>query len=115
MVFNPGAAAQGGLLSGANIKSITITVKNQAMPRVYGNAYNRFNADQTNRYNRLYQTLVVGQNAAAQVVTQALKHLKADCNTMAVQSQLQLGQVASANNLGQIQQTILAAWLQVTQ
>ena len=60
------AAAQGGLLSGATLKALQ-GYGQESASQEYSNAYNRFNADQTNRYNRLSNLVGIGQNAAAQV------------------------------------------------
>ena len=59
-----GAAAQGGLLSGATQKALNNYAQNAASQE-YSNAYNRFTADQTNQYNRLSNIVGMGQNAAA--------------------------------------------------
>lgn len=60
-----GAAAQGGLLSGATLKALQGYGQDMASQE-YSNAYNRFNADQTNQYNRLSNLVGIGQNASAQ-------------------------------------------------
>ena len=92
------AAAQGGLLSGATLKALQ-NYGQESASQEYGNAYNRFNADQTNRYNRLSNLVGVGQNAAAQLgnagaqTAQAVAH-----NTMQRANALPAGQVANANN-----------------
>lgn len=60
-----GAAARGGLLSGATLKTLQGHGQDMASQE-YQNAYNRFNADQTNQYNRLSNLVGIGQNASAQ-------------------------------------------------
>lgn len=60
------AAARGGLLSGAALKGITRYGQDFASNE-YGNAYNRYNQDQTNKYNKLAALSGVGQTAAQQV------------------------------------------------
>lgn len=60
------AAARGGLLSGAAAKALTKYNQNFASNE-YGNAYNRFNANQTNTYNRLAGIAGVGQQATNQL------------------------------------------------
>lgn len=60
-----GAAARGGLLSGATLKALQGYGQDMASQE-YQNAYNRFNADQTNQYNRLSNLVGIGQNASAQ-------------------------------------------------
>jgi hypothetical protein len=57
-----GAAARGGLLSGAAAKALTRYSQGFASNE-YGNAYNRYNQDQSNRYNRLLGITGIGQNA----------------------------------------------------
>lgn len=103
------AAAQGGLLSGATLKALNDYNSNLASQE-YGNAFNRwqstdnnnyerFNADQTNRYNRLSNIVGIGQNAAAQVGNAGAQTAQAVANnTMAGANSIAAGQVASANN-----------------
>ena len=103
------AAGQGGLLSGATLKALTQYNSNLASQE-YGNAFNRwqstdnnnyerFNADQINRYNRLSNLVGIGQNAAAQVGNAGAQTSQAVANnTMAGANSIAAGQVASANN-----------------
>lgn len=92
------AAAQGGLLSGATLKALQ-NYGQESASQEYGNAYNRFNADQTNRYNRLSNLVGIGQNAAAQVGNAGAQTSQAIANnTMQGANALAAGQVASANN-----------------
>lgn len=102
------AAAQGGLLSGATLKALTQYNSNLASQE-YGNAFNRwqstdnnnyerFNADQTNRYNRLSNLVGIGQNAAAQVGNAGAQTAQAVANnTMSGANSIAAGQVGSAN------------------
>ena len=91
------AAAQGGLLSGATLKALQNYGQDSASQE-YGNAYNRFNADQTNRYNRLSNLVGIGQNAAAQVGNAGAQTAQAIANnTMAGANALAAGQIGSAN------------------
>ena len=102
------AAAQGGLLSGATLKALNEYNSNLASQE-YGNAFNRwqstdnnnyerFNADQTNRYNRLSNLVGVGQNAAAQVGNAGAQTAQAVANnTMSGANSIAAGQVGSAN------------------
>lgn len=60
------AAARGGLLSGAAQKAIQKYGQGLASQE-YGNAYGRYNADQTNQYNRLAGIVNTGQGATNQV------------------------------------------------
>jgi len=92
------AAAQGGLLSGATLKALQGYGQDMASQE-YSNAYNRFNADQTNRYNRLSNLVGIGQNAAVQVGNAGAQTAHAVANnTMAGANSIAAGQVASANN-----------------
>jgi hypothetical protein len=91
------AAAQGGLLSGATLKALQ-NYGQESASQEYSNAYNRFNADQTNRYNRLSNLVGVGQNAAAQVGNAGAQTSQAIANnTMAGANSIAAGQIGSAN------------------
>lgn len=61
-----GAAARGGLLSGATQKALAGYGQDMASQE-FSNAYSRFNADQSNQYNRLSNLVGMGQGAAAGV------------------------------------------------
>jgi type II secretory pathway pseudopilin PulG len=92
-----GAASQGGLLSGATLKALNNYGQDFASQE-YSNAYNRFNADQTNRYNRLANLVGVGQNAAAQTGNAGLQTGQAIANnTMAGANASAAGTIASGN------------------
>lgn len=91
------AAAQGGLLSGATLKALQ-NYGQESASQEFSNAYNRFNADQTNRYNRLSNLVGIGQNAAAQVGNAGAQTAQAVANnTMAGANALAAGQIGSAN------------------
>ena len=91
------AAARGSLVSGATLKALQ-NYGQESASQEYGNAYNRFNADQTNRYNRLSNLVGVGQNAAAQVGNAGAQTSQAIANnTMQGANALAAGQVGSAN------------------
>ena len=92
------AAAQGGLLSGATLKALQGYGQNMASQE-YQNAYNRFNADQTNRYNRLSNIVGLGQNAAAQQGNAGMQTAQAVANnTMAGANAQAAGQIAAGNS-----------------
>ena len=98
------AAARGGLLSGATLKALQGYGQDMASQE-YQNAYNRFNADQTNQYNRLSNLVGVGQNAAAQQGNYGAQTAQAVANnTMAGANAQAAGQIAAgnrtANNFG---------------
>ena len=91
------AAARGSLVSGATLKALQ-NYGQESASQEYGNAYNRFNADQTNRYNRLSNLVGIGQNAAAQVGNAGAQTAQAVANnTMAGANSIAAGQVGSAN------------------
>jgi hypothetical protein len=59
------AAARGGLMSGGTLKALDRYGQDYASNE-YSNAYNRFNNDQTTRFNRLSSIAGLGQTATAQ-------------------------------------------------
>ncbi|MEW0941631.1 DNA transfer protein p32 [Acinetobacter baumannii] len=92
-----GAAAAGGLLSGATQKALANYGQNFASQE-YQNAYNRFNADQTNKYNRLSNIVGLGQNAAAGVGNAGIQTGQAIANnTMAGANAQAAGTIAAGN------------------
>jgi hypothetical protein len=64
------AAARGGVLSGGAMKAMARYGQDFASNE-YSNAYNRFNTDQTTRFNRLSSLAGTGQTATAQGITAA--------------------------------------------
>ena len=91
------AAAKGGLLTGATLKALQ-NYGQESASQEYSNAYNRFNADQTNRYNRLSNLVGIGQNAAAQVGNAGAQTAQAVANnTMAGANSIAAGQIGRAN------------------
>lgn len=102
-----GAAAQGGLLSGATLKALN-DYGQQSASQEYGNAYNRFNADQTNRFNRLNTIVGMGQNAAAGVGNSGMQTAQAMANnTMAGADAMSAGRVAQGNAQASNMQNLL--------
>lgn len=63
------AAARGGALSGAALKATTRYGQDYASGE-YSNAYNRFNNDRTQRFNRLATVAGIGQTATRDVAQQ---------------------------------------------
>lgn len=101
-----GSASQGNLLSGATLKALNNYAQESASQE-YHNAYSRFNADQTNQYNRLSNLIGMGQNAAAQMGNNGLQTAQAVAqNTMAGAHASAVGQYASGqawqNTMGDI-------------
>ena len=91
------AAAQGGLLSGATLKALQGYGQDMASQE-YQNAYNRFNADQTNQYNRLSNLVGIGQNAAAQTGNAGTQTAQAIAgNTMQGANAQAAGTIAAGN------------------
>lgn len=102
-----GAAAQGGLLSGATQKAL-LNYGQDAASQEYGNAYNRFNADQTNQYNRLSNLVGMGQSAAAGVGNAGMQTGQAVANnTMAGANAQAAGTVAAGNRTANNFQSML--------
>ena len=92
-----GAAAQGGLLSGATLKALQ-NYGQESASQEYQNAYNRFNADQTNQYNRLSNLVGIGQNAAAQTGNAGTQTAQAIANnTMQGANAQSAGTIAAGN------------------
>ncbi|MBY8907910.1 DNA transfer protein p32, partial [Acinetobacter baumannii] len=92
-----GAAAQGGLLSGATQKALNDYAQNFASQE-YQNAYNRYSADQTNQYNRLSNLVGLGQSAAAGVGNAGMQTGQAIANnTMAGANAQAAGTIAAGN------------------
>lgn len=101
------AAARGGLLSGATLKALQGYGQDMASQE-YQNAYNRFNADQTNRYNRLSNLVGLGQNAAAKQGNAGMQTAQAVANnTMSGANSQAAGMVESANAKAKGQQALL--------
>lgn len=102
-----GAAAAGGLLSGATQKALSNYGQNFASQE-YQNAYNRFNADQTNKYNRLSNIVGLGQNAAAGVGNAGIQTGQAIANnTLAGANAQAAGTIAAGNQRANDFQTML--------
>ena len=93
------AAAQGGLLSGATLKALQ-NYGQESASQEYQNAYNRFNADQTNQYNRLSNLVGIGQNAAAQTGNAGTQTAQAIAgNTMQGANAQAAGTIAAGNSV----------------
>jgi len=60
------ASGRGGLFSGATLKALARFNQNTASDE-YGSAYNRYNNDQSTKFNRLASIAGLGQNATNQV------------------------------------------------
>ncbi|MEE9534836.1 MAG: hypothetical protein V3W06_10460, partial [Acidimicrobiia bacterium] len=94
-----GAAARGGLLSGAAQKALQKYGQGLASQE-YGNAYGRFTADQTNQYNRLAGLVNTGQGATNQTANAAANFgQQAGANAIGAGNALASGQIGGANAL----------------
>ena len=91
------AAARGGLLSGATLKALQGYGQDMASQE-YQNAYNRFNADQTNQYNRLSNIIGLGQNAAAQQGNAGMQTAQAVANNTMAGANAQAAGIIAAGN-----------------
>ena len=93
------AAARGGLLSGAAMKAIQKYGQGVASQE-YGNAYNRYTADQTNQYNRLAGLVNTGMGATNQTSNAAANFANnASSNIIGAGNAAAAGQVGAANAL----------------
>lgn len=101
------AAAGGGLLSGATLKALNRYGQDFASQE-FQNAYNRYNADQTNRYNRLSNVAGLGQSAAAGVGNAGMQTGQAIANnTMSGANAQAAGTIAAGNQRANDFQTLL--------
>jgi hypothetical protein len=89
------AAARGGLNSGATLKALT-NYGQGAASEEYQNAYNRFNSDRDQRFNRLASIAGVGQTATNQVSQAG----QSAANAIG-QSQMAVGNANAANAIAQ--------------
>ena len=84
----------------------------EAASQEFQNAYNRFNADQTNQYNRLANLVGVGQNAAAQTGNAGLQTAQAIANnTMSGANAQAAGAIAAGNKTANNFNSMLGAGL----
>lgn len=90
-----GAAARGGLLSGAALKAIQKYGQDLASQE-YGNAFGRFTANQTNKYNKLAGLVNTGQGA-----TNVLTNAAGNLGNAQAQSLTNAGNAQAAGIVGQ--------------
>lgn len=96
-----GAAARGGLLSGAALKAIQKYGQGFASNE-FGNAYSRYTNDQTNNYNRLAGLVNSGQGATNQMSNTAGQFAQNNANAMGAYGNAQAaGYMGQANALNQ--------------
>lgn len=90
-------ASKGGLLSGAAGKA-ALTYSQNMGSQEYGNAYNRFNNDQTTLYNRLAGVSGTGQQAANQLGALGANFANQQSSLLTQQGNVNAaGQVGAAN------------------
>lgn len=92
-----GAAARGGLLSGAALKAIQKYGQGLASEE-YGRAYGRFTADQTNQYNRLAGLVNTGQGATNQLTNAAGQFGQSQANNIIGAGNAQASGIMGATN-----------------
>lgn len=101
-----GAAARGGLLNGGTLKALTRYGQGFASNE-YSNAYNRFNNDQTNRFNRLSSIAGIGQTATRDVANMGTQNAQyIGNNQMQAGNARASGYVGGANAIGNTVQTL---------
>lgn len=91
------ASASGGLLGGSTVKALTQYGSNYANT-MFSDAWSRFNTDRSNRFNRVFQLMGLGESAAAQTGaagTVAANQISA--NTIAAGNAQAAGQIGAAN------------------
>ena len=93
--INNQAAANGGLLSGATLKALTRYGNDYGTTKA-NDAYNRYNTDQTNQYNRLAGISGAGQQAASQVGSAGANYGNNVSNTA-----MSLGNARAASGIAQ--------------
>jgi hypothetical protein len=89
------AAARGGLLNGGTLKALDRYNQDYASGE-YSNAYNRFNQDQTARFNRLSSLAGTGQTANAQIANQG-----AQVASNVANNQIGAGNAQASSYIGQ--------------
>jgi len=89
------AAARGGLNSGATMKSLTRFAQGTASDE-YGRAYDRFNNDRTNRFNKLSSLSGVGQVANSEMAVGGRNY-----GNQATQIQQGIGNARAGGIIGQ--------------
>lgn len=90
-----GAAARGGLMGGRALKDIARFGQDFASNE-YTNAYNRFNNDRDQRFNKLANIAGVGQSSASQIANAGMQ-----AGQQVAQNQIGLGNAQAANIMGQ--------------
>lgn len=94
------AAARGGLLSGGTLKDLTRYGQGFASNE-YNMAYNRFNTDQSTRYNRLSSVAGLGQTATSQIAADGTNNAQTiGNNTIGAGNANAAGMIGVSNSIG---------------
>ncbi len=110
--INASAAARGMANSGATMKALTKYGQDYAT-NDYQNAYNRFNNDQTTRFNRLSSLAGVGQQANNQLAQAGQNYAnQVGQNTMAIGNAQSAGQIGQSNALNGAIGNGMNSWMQ---
>lgn len=108
------AAARGGLQSGGTLKALDRYGQDYASNE-YQNAYNRFNTNQTQRFNRLSSIAGLGQTANAQTNAAGMNYAnQAGSNSMGAANAAGAAGIAGANAWGGALSGIGKNWMQAT-
>lgn len=100
------AAARGGLLNGGTLRALS-RYNQDAASGEYSNAYNRFNNDRTQRFNRLSGIAGTGQTAMRDVANQGtMNAINSGNNMMQAANARASGYVGSSNAMNSGVQTI---------
>jgi hypothetical protein len=106
------AAARGGLNSGRAMKELTRYGQDYGSAE-YGKAYDRFNNDQSNRFNRLSSMAGLGQTANAQLAQSGQNYAnQVGSNEMGAANSNAAAQMATANNINSTIGTGMNTWMQ---
>lgn len=90
-----GAAAKGGLMGGGTLKALSRYGQDFASNE-YTNAYNRFNNDRDQRFNKLSNLAGVGQSSAGQIANSGNQ-----AGQQVAQNQIGVGNAQAANSMAQ--------------
>lgn len=106
------ASARGSLNSGATLKALSRYGQDYASGE-YQNAYNRFQGEQTNRFNRLSSIAGIGQTANAATGNAGQNYAnQVSQNQIGVGNANAAAQMAGANAAGNVINTGINAWSQ---
>lgn len=108
--LNASAAGRGSRLGGGQMKALTRYGQDYASGE-YNNAYNRFNADRDQRWNKLAGLAGVGQSATGQM-GQATQNYgnQVSSNQMGVGNAIASAEIASANRMSNLMGQVVQAY-----